>query len=98
MTITDFNAWLDLIEIDDHPDDIDSLLRGVSDRTNYGLFSVTPRGDQTIVQADGIEDDLLLGSELARETFIRFIRRRYTGDTTLTLEGDLHQRIENAKD
>lgn len=74
-TITDFQAWLDEIDLDNY-DDVDSLYRSVKENDNYGLFKteVAPNG-QYIVSSTIATNKLRLASGLAKDTFLRLIEK-----------------------
>lgn len=76
-TTTDFNEWLDGIDLHDY-DDIDSLYRSVKENDEYGLFKtqVAPNG-QYIVSSSITEDKLRLASGTAKEAFLRLIETRF---------------------
>ncbi len=76
-TITDFQAWLDEIDLDNY-DDIDSLYRSVNENDKYGMFEtkVAPNG-QYIVSSTIADDKLRLASDKAKDCFLHLIEKVY---------------------
>jgi len=77
-TITDFGEWLDGLDLN-YWGDIESLADSVSLTTQMGMFNTTqaPNADRWFVKADDYDTTLMLGSDLAKTTFLRYIDTRY---------------------
>ena len=94
---TDFESWLDGIELEDH-EEVYSLYRSVRDCDEYGLFSVKPAhgADSWIVTASHSDQPLRLASTKARDAFLGLLERSHCGD--LDMEGWYAYKQAMAKD
>lgn len=78
-TITDFSAWLDQADLDDH-EEVYALYKAVEDVDDVGLYKCTASKDGTkwFVEASHTEDKLMLASVEARAAFLKKIENEYT--------------------
>ena len=97
-TITDFNAWLDQAEADDH-EEAYALYQAVRDTTDMGPYKcVSAPNGKWIVSASHAEDNLLLASDAAKSTFLSMISDRYIHDADMDMESWYHYKRNMAKD
>ena len=84
---TDFELWIKGVELEGH-EEVYSLYRSVQNCSGErGPFSVQPaRGAESwLVKAPHCDQQLLLASSKARESFLSHLERTYCGD--LDMEG-----------
>ncbi|MBX3640261.1 MAG: hypothetical protein KF888_07080 [Nitrosomonas sp.] len=81
-TITDFEAWLDQADPDDH-EEVYALYRAVSDVDELGMYKCTINNGKYFVKGDHTEDTLMLASEKAHSAFLQAINSRFE------IEGDI---------
>ncbi len=86
-TTTDFQEWLDNVELEDY-EEIYSLYRAVKDGGSFGIFSVQRArggGERWIVTAANLDQSLLLGSADAKKTFLVHLTKAHCGE--MEMEG-----------
>jgi len=77
-TTTNFNEWLDPLELR-YWGDIESLADSVSTPGIFGMFTTkqAPNASRWFVTADDYECTLMLATEVARDTFMTHIDNKY---------------------
>lgn len=86
--ITDFIAWLDGAEPEDH-NEVYSLYRSVKDCDSWGPYTTSLAkggGERWIVSATHVDGPLLLASTKARDAFLLHLEKTYCGGD-LDMEG-----------
>ena len=79
-TITDFRDWLDQIDLSNY-NTIYELYQAVETKESYGSFDIKPAlgsDERWILKSYNTDDILLIGSEAARQTFLKIIDANYT--------------------
>ena len=79
-TITDFAAWLEQANPDDH-EEVYALYRAVADEEEMGLYecSRNARG-QLFVKANHTDDTLMIASASAKALFLQKMEEQYCDD------------------
>ena len=95
-TITDFNEWLDGIDLSDF-NDVYSLYHSVADVEEWGCYNtIKGKADgQYIVSSIECEDKLLLASEKARDYFLNTIEKQYCEDMDIESYYGFHHAMEH---
>lgn len=85
-TITDFNIWLEQAVPEDF-EEVYCLYHAVKDKENYGLYECKKSADgKLFIEANHIEDTLMLASQKAIDSFLHLIESRYV-EPGMTIEG-----------
>lgn len=97
-TITDFEAFLDQAEPDDH-EEVYALYKAVEDCTDMTWYECVeaPNG-KWIVSSPNAEDKLLLASQQAKDAFLHLVSERYIDDQDQDIEGWYGYKRAMAKD
>lgn len=97
-TITDFEAFLDQAEPDDH-EEVYALYKAVEDCCDMTFYECerAPNG-QWIVSSPVASDKLRLASQDAKDAFLRLVHERYVNDEGQDIEGWYGYQRAMAKD
>ena len=79
MATDNFDEWFGNVELENY-DDVDSLYRTVNDLSDYGMFSIADANGTNngwILYADGYDITLHIKSQLAKDTFLSIIEKRF---------------------
>ncbi|QJY38210.1 hypothetical protein HOO69_16720 (plasmid) [Vibrio europaeus] len=74
-TITDFDAWLDMVDLEDH-EEVYALHQAVSGCEHFGMYKIQENRGKIFVTANHIDDTLMLASEDARRYFLTVLEKR----------------------
>ena len=97
-TITNYMDWLSSLSIEDD-DEVYSLFNSVLQCEEWGSFKtqVAKGSDERwIVSAEGVDESLRLGSQKAKDAFLKHIELVFCGE--LTMEGWYSYQKAMAKD
>ena len=95
MATTDFDLWLDSVDLSDF-NDVYSLYHSVSDIEDWGPFK-TERGrgsQQLLVHSYDCDEPLLLASDKAREAFLKKVEDKYCEDMDIESYYGFHHAME----
>ena len=97
-TITDFEAWLEQADPDDH-EEVYALYRAIEDGDSFGIYEckASPDGKKWFLKGGHTEDTLMLASDKAKNAFRSLIEKKY-GDGELDMEAWYHYKRNMAKD
>jgi hypothetical protein len=76
MGTTNFESWLDQAD-PDTTETIYGLYEAVSSETTNGIWNVSKRGNNIIVQVGNAKDALIIASSEAKNVFLNLVRERY---------------------
>lgn len=95
MAITDFDLWLDNVDLTDF-NDVYSLYHSVSGIEDWGAFR-TERGrgpQQLLVHSSDCDEALLLASDKARDAFLKKVEDDYCEDMDIESFYGFHHAME----
>lgn len=95
-TITDFNDWLDGIDLSDF-NDVYSLYHSVSDVEEWGCFNTIKgkaEGQYIVSSIECSDINLFLASEKARDSFLSTIEKKYCEDMDIESYYGYHRAME----
>lgn len=78
MSITDFKDWTEMLDLEEF-EEVDSLFQSVRNISDYGSFK-TIEGKVSgtyIVTAFGVDVNLFLATEKARQAFLKYIESEF---------------------
>lgn len=75
-TITDFNAWLDMVDAEGH-EEVYSLYCAVSENDDMGMYKCSENNGKYFLKALHFGDTLMLASEKAKNAFLAEITSRF---------------------
>lgn len=95
MAITDFDLWLDSVDLSDF-NDVYALYHSVYGIENWGSFK-TKRGrgaQQLLVHSCDFSEPLLLASDKARDAFLKKVENKYCEDMDIESYYGYHHAME----
>lgn len=95
MAITDFDLWLDSVDLSDF-NDVYALYHSVSGIEDWGSFR-TERGrgfQQLLVHSSDCSEPLLLASDKARDAFLKKVENDYCEDMDIESYYGFHHAME----
>jgi len=82
-TITDFNAWLSGVDIEDH-NEVYCIYQAVKQIEEWGGYTCTERqtskGEMYFLKCNYIDEILMLASDKARNAFLKHLEVTYAGE------------------